>query len=226
MHTFHLLFITDRDHKDKFHLAHFSLMLTAILFLTSCGKNPIGSDADQQAKLVFSMIDTLVGTPGLYTMNLDGSDLQAIATPGDSIILHNGSYHIVPEHAGFLNSRWSPDGTMIACGYEVAFDISTLLLMNADGTNKRILPLRSGSAYQPQWSPEGDRLLYMRGILGAVVAMGIIDTSGKNDHDFVISGGEPPHTPVIFKNDSIWIYSYASHDFQWAQQVARFMQQE
>lgn len=209
-------------------------ILGAILFLSFCEDNPVDqlgpceentpdslsscditanvTHGEPHGKLVFFMKDTTVGLPGLYTMNLDGSDLRIIAAPGDTIQNPDGSLHIVPNHAGFANPRWSPDGKMIACGYEAAFDISSLLLMRADGTNKRILSLSYGSAYRPQWSPEGERILFMRGVyLGAIVATGIIDTAGRNDRDFEIAG----EAPYFFECDTLWFYNYAQGDYQW-----------
>jgi Tol biopolymer transport system component len=152
-----------------------------------------------QPKLVFTMRDTTVGPLGIYTMNLDGSSLNPVAVVGDSI----GSFVI---HTPPALPRWSPNGKMIVCQITQMIDLESIILMNADGTDKRFL--RPG-ALRPQWSPEGDRILFERHIyLGAVIGSYIIDVSGENEREFKIKGETNPY---IYEGDSVWF----TGDYQW-----------
>jgi hypothetical protein len=60
---------------------------------------------------------------------------------------------------------WSPDGTRIAfsashgCCQGDYFHVG---IVNADGTDPRLLTPQDGSAY-PAWSPDGDRIAFVRG---------------------------------------------------------------
>lgn len=189
----------------------------AALFWACEHKNPMDAANFSRGKLVFVMTDSTMGTPGTYTRNLDGGNLKWIAGVGDSIRGWDGGYHIVPDHARFVHARWSPDGKRIACGYEAGIDASVLVVMDANGANKHVFQLNYGGAYRPQWSPEGDRILFLRGIyLGAIVALGIIDATGGNDRDFStfdFTTGEGV-TSQVFEGDSVWTYVVGG-DYQW-----------
>ena len=190
------------------------------MLLASCGKNPIGSKVDRQAKLVFVKTDTLERR-GIYTMNIDGSELKPIAIKGDTVDFPGwwGNRYVIGETPTpwvINHPRWSPDGNKIVCQLTWAAEGYVIMIMNADGSDKHVLWKVRSATLWPRWSPEGDKILFLRsGGLGAVLGIGIVDSSGENDRDFVINGGEPPHTPVIFESDTIWFYSYAGHDFQW-----------
>ena len=62
------------------------------------------------------------------------------------------------------NSRWSPDGKMIAfTGRDDPKSEVAVFLMNADGTSLRHLtrvPAEEGGAQSPRWSPDGKRLAF------------------------------------------------------------------
>jgi len=151
------------------------------------------------------MIDSTVGPFGVYTMNLDGSELKPIAIPGDTVYFPGGptgDYYVIESYFPLSNPRWSPDGQKVVCTLMWTFEGYAIMLMNADGSNKHVLSTVWASAQQPQWSPEGDRILFMRsGYLGAVFATGIVDTNGENDRDFEIAGDTNPY---IFEGDSVW----------------------
>jgi Tol biopolymer transport system component len=189
-----------------------SLLLTATLFaVIACDKgNPISTDETVQGKLVFVMNDSTLGPWGIYTMNLDGSNLRPVAIPGDSVYFPGpwGQYYIIDNYYPLSYPRWSPDGSRIACELTWAFEGYVIMLMNADGSNKHVLWKIRSAAQRPQWSPEGDKILFMRsGLLGAVFAIGILDTSGENDRDFRVFDG----SLILFEGDSLW----ANGDFQW-----------
>lgn len=171
------------------------------------------SEEERQAKLVFVTSDTTVGVPGVYTMNLDGSELTPVAVKGDTVFFPGpwGQEYIIGETTGpslLLYPRWSPDGKKLVAQLMWAFEGYVIMVMNEDGTNKHVLWQVRSAAKRPQWSPEGDRLLFMRsGALGVVFARGIVDANGQNDRDFMRSD-EGQH---IFEGDTVWF----GGDFQW-----------
>lgn len=91
---------------------------------------------------------TTVGSPArtVFTMNLDGSAKTLIS----------------PEQAFDLSPSWSPDGRQIGVtaftrGATPATRGEHIVLMNADGTNRRELDLQLGTDIQagPVWAPDG-----------------------------------------------------------------------
>lgn len=117
----------------------------------------------------------------LSAMALDGSD----ALNGDEVyniwvMNADGSGQIpltqltVAAVADYPHPHWSPDGTRIAFASSRALDpardavnlngVSNIWVMNADGTDQN--PLTSLTAtdvmnYEPQWAPDGNRIVYI-----------------------------------------------------------------
>jgi Tol biopolymer transport system component len=95
-----------------------------------------------------------------------------------------------------LHPRWSPDGQMIAYGVteygEFGFPgTSTLHLVNADGTNERIIGTPDLHAGEPEWSQDGEQILFAsnpyRPVLKAVGSeldaphgLGVMNADGTN----------------------------------------------
>jgi Tol biopolymer transport system component len=65
---------------------------------------------------------------------------------------HGGAYAIE-------NPAWSPDGTKILFREDTSYNSPHLTLINADGTNRQVLPL-GGWVDVPSWAPSGDRFVY------------------------------------------------------------------
>jgi len=88
--------------------------------------------------------------PDIYTMNPDGSDVRQITFLG-------------PDSVAFWQA-WSPDGKQIVFSEFLAPDfIGQLWLMNADGSNQRLLLAESDySDEQPSFSPDGNTILFAR----------------------------------------------------------------
>lgn len=66
---------------------------------------------------------------------------------------------------------WSPDGRTIAFTDLISPTAQTLFVMDADGSNRRRLPIAAGgrgnvSNYSPAWSPDGTRLAFTRSVIG------------------------------------------------------------
>lgn len=192
----------------------FLAWIVGILWSVGCDVG-IGIPPEKQldGALVFVMNDSTVGPWGIYTMGLDGSDLKSVAVDGDTINFPGtwGEKYVLGQTTSpsVLNyPRWSPDGSKIACELMWAFEGYVIVIMDADGSNKQALWEVRAAARLPQWSPEGDRMLFLRSAYaGAVIAIGIVDISGKDDMDFPIS------SPAVFEGDSIWF----GHDYQWGQ---------
>ncbi len=184
-----------------------------LMALPFCGKNPVDPNDEIQPKLVFGMINTTIGAQGLYTMNLDGSELIPVAVEGDTVVFpgHWGDNYVIGKSSApslVEYPLWSPNGEKIVCQLMWAFEGYVIMIMNADGSDKHVLWQVSSAARRPRWSPEGDKILFWRsGLAGAVFATGIVDASGENDRDFKIAG----EAPDIFEDDTLWFHA----DYQW-----------
>jgi len=109
----------------------------------------------------------LEGTrPAFYIQKADGSGRTHIHFNGavDEVA---GNSPLVPAltDANILalrSAKWSPDGTRIAFVATVAFDQAEVVVMNADGTNPRIVsPNYAYVVGDVDWSPDGTRIAYI-----------------------------------------------------------------
>ncbi len=78
----------------------------------------------------------------IYTVKPDGSNLELV-------------------YQGALDPSWSPDGKWLAVVPSAYLDeTATLVLVKADGTEKREIRVKGASTYigRPQWSPDGKRI--------------------------------------------------------------------
>jgi Tol biopolymer transport system component len=78
----------------------------------------------------------------------------------------------------------SPDGRRIV--FTASADTGPdpfphIMVMNSDGTNR--VPLTTGNDYQPQWSPDGTQIAFMRGSAG----IWVMNADGTNQHSIVSS---------------------------------------
>jgi len=101
---------------------------------------------------------------GLFVTDLEWSTQTAeLAIIGDEISLYSvTSGEIRPlGGAGAQQLDWSPDGRTIAFTRDGAHDI---WLMDADGTNERILvsDINANHGVGPVWSPDGERIVYQQ----------------------------------------------------------------
>jgi dipeptidyl aminopeptidase/acylaminoacyl peptidase len=92
-------------------------------------------------KIVFS--STRDGSPGLYVINPDGTDLARLPD--------NTSYKIGPE--------WSPDGSKVAF-LSYRDGNREIYVMNADGTGQTRLTNNTMIKVNPAWSPDGSRIAF------------------------------------------------------------------
>ncbi len=133
-------------------------MRAAVLFailsiLSSCSLLNISEDYDPE--IVFSADDE-AGTPQIYTMNGDGSNVTRLT-------------HYSPEEGGAVQPSWSPDGSRIIFS---SFYKSTTIgpgmwVMDADGRNRHPLHptetdggTKAMEGRNARWSPDGTKVVF------------------------------------------------------------------
>lgn len=116
---------------------------------------------------------------GIYSVDTDGMNLQRV------------------DPAGMMDfyPTWSPDGRQIAftrllpSNASAEWMNSVIVVMNADGTNERVLTSSDEFAINSVWSPDGNQIAFERFTLplgpeempDAVVS--VMNTDGTNLHD-------------------------------------------
>ena len=98
------------------------------------------------SRIAFGVWGTVTGAgTGVWTVAPDGSDRKELL-PGRDV-------NWVPD-----TPAWSPDGKRIAlAGYD------GIIVMNADGSNQRVLFNIRGTADRPAWSPDGQVVAFSVG---------------------------------------------------------------
>jgi uncharacterized protein (TIGR03437 family) len=90
----------------------------------------------KNGRIAFSVSDNTV--PKLNLIKADGT----------------GQFYFVEAGQG-RSPAWSPDGTRLAFG-----DGYVIVVINADGTGRRTLPIRVSYPDKPAWSPDGTRIAF------------------------------------------------------------------
>ncbi len=119
------------------------------------------------------------GNPEIYTMKVDGSELQRLTEN--------------PERDGY--PAWSPGGGRIAF-YAYHGTTWSIHIMNADGTNqKRLTEVPGAKHSSPAWSPDGSWIAYASD-QGNRSEIWLMRPDGSEQHQIEsVSGGGPAWSP-------------------------------
>lgn len=165
--------------------------------LTSCDLLGL-SDEEPLGRIVFTKWDsTETGRQRfVYTMNTDGSDLQRLTFPDDTLPCGPDQ----ERECGVGNAyspRWGPEGERIAYTGSAGPEEFHVTVMDADGSNKRVV---AGSMDKPRWSPDGEHLLVRkREIHGIITGTYVINADGSEGTCIICTDGEP----VTFQGDTL-----------------------
>lgn len=118
----------------------------------------------------------------VYTVGRDGKGLKPLVP-----CAFDAGKPVPDSCVGAHTPAWSPDGKQIAFSYSIVnreYDLALSLnraiwIVNADGTGRRqVTELTPGSVWddEPQWSPDGKRLVFVR-----------VDLNRKKDAVFTVN---------------------------------------
>jgi Tol biopolymer transport system component len=141
--------------------------------------------------------------PALFVLDDDGADRSRIHFDGVSDdVPGNLPPFILPVRDASIRAlgpvRWSPDGNRLATVVAVAFDQSQIVVMNADGSDKRTASnntqvITSGIA----WSPDGSRLAYTMSTAPGASGIDLFMTEIASSRVTRLTQGEEPGVPGV-----------------------------
>jgi len=113
----------------------------------------------------------------IYTMNPDGSGLTKLT---------KGPHQLQPS--------WSPDGTKIAYMDRLK-DATALYLMNADGSDSKLLASSIFHNVKLAWSPDGTKIAFCSVKRDAEFSLHVIDVDGSHDVRLAEGSGSATWSP-------------------------------
>jgi Tol biopolymer transport system component len=115
----------------------------------------------------------------IYTMNPDGSGLTKLT---------DGPHQLQPA--------WSPDGTKIAYMDRLK-DATALYLMNADGSDSKLLVSNIFHDVNLAWSPDGTKIAFcsVKSSRGSEFSLHVINIDGSNELRLAEGAGSPAWSP-------------------------------
>ena len=137
--------------------------------------------ASRKANGKIAFVSNRDGVEKIYVMNPDGSGL---------VKLTDGPHHLQPS--------WSPDGTQIAfMGLEK--DATALLIMNADGSNRRLVANNIFHNVEAVWSPDGSKIAFGSvagdGASDSKFSVHVINADGSNEVQVIKGSGSVAWSP-------------------------------
>ncbi len=124
-----------------------------------------------------------------WSPNAEQISVDAAAPEGHHIFVMNanGTNRIqITSGEKVINSRadWSPDGSKIIFSSLVDYINSTLMVVNADGTEtSTLLEAQTDVGYiNPVWSPNGEQIAFIFDVKGPEASVYVMDTDGTNVH--------------------------------------------
>lgn len=145
--------------------------------------------------------------PALYVQNADGSGRIRIHF-NDLTDAVEGNYTqeqlpVDDDHlVAIRNPRWSPDGTRLAVVVSAAYDQSEVIVVNADGTNGRVMSNNAQYIISaPHWSPDGSLLTYTMSTLPFARGLDLFETRLATSTVRRITTGFGDPTSVVWGAD-------------------------
>ncbi|HEY0970959.1 MAG TPA: DPP IV N-terminal domain-containing protein [Gemmatimonadales bacterium] len=143
----------------------------------------------------------IAGAGRIVTMRPDGTDTTVVLDWSGSL--------------GFQALDWSPDGRRFifdGCDYSQRFVRCGLWVIDADGTNMRLLVTGDTIPLHPAWSPDGQRIAYMRHLYDTR-SLYVANADGSDERPIAKGGefiAEPSWSPdgreVAYNADGqIWV---------------------
>ena len=142
-----------------------ALVAAALVVSTACSDDEIAGPSAPGPKSV-AFVELEGSRPAFYIQNGDGTSRTRIHFTG-AVDQVPGNSPLVPAltDANILtirSAKWSPDGSRIAFVATVAADQAEVVVMNADGTNVRIVsPNYAYVLGDVDWSADGNRIAYV-----------------------------------------------------------------
>jgi TolB protein len=158
--------------------------VTALLLASCGGSNDSGPD------LVF--VSTRDGDYSIYALSTSGG--------GERRLTDDDVDPSTPQGLFFqIEPAWSRDGSTIAFASKRSgtFD---LFAMNADGSGTRHLTSTKEDDTQPDWSPDGERIVFARGSSGRLFVIGADGAGARR-----LTGEEVEETEPAWSPDGRWI---------------------
>ena len=141
----------------------------AVLFTTTACTDNSATDPrnpDAAAGRSVALVELEGTRPAFYLQSADGSERTRVHFTG-AVDEVPGNIPLVPALTdanilGLRSVKWSPDGSRIAFVATVAFDQAEVVVMDADGTDPRIVsPNYAYVLGDVDWSPDGKRIAYI-----------------------------------------------------------------
>jgi hypothetical protein len=132
-------------------------------------------------RIVLSIVIGGEDITGIWTVNLDGSELKRILAPG----IEEGG------RATFGNPSWTPDGQWIVFGKDLRSPDGLrggIGMCNAKGNNTSYLTTNVNDT-TPRVSPDGKHIAYIHQINSASL-LWLMDVDGKNKHSLLDPKGK------------------------------------